>query len=142
LRRSNPSSHPLGYLSILDPKPATIVPPPDGNSTGRRTALANRIASSENPLTARVMVNRIWLHHFGQGIGPNPSDFGAMGGRPSHTELLDWLASEFVRSGWDIKAMHKLMVLSKAYQQSSAFNAVAGKEDPRDKCCGVSRGSD
>jgi hypothetical protein len=122
-----------GFLSILDPKPATIVPPVDGNSTGRRTALANWIASPENPLTARVMVNRIWLHHFGQGIAPEPSDFGAMGGRPSHAELLDWLASEFVRSGWDMKAMHKLIVLSKAYQQSSAFNAVAGKEDPRDK---------
>jgi Protein of unknown function (DUF1549)/Protein of unknown function (DUF1553) len=122
-----------GFLSILDPKPATIVPPADGNSTGRRSALANWIASSENPLTARVMVNRIWLHHFGQGIAPEPSDFGAMGGRPSHAELLDWLASEFVRSGWDMKAMHKLIVLSKAYQQSSAFNAVAGKEDPRDK---------
>lgn len=122
-----------GFLSILDPKPATIVTPPGGNSTGRRTALANWIASSENPLTARVMVNRIWLHHFGQGIAPEPSDFGAMGGRPSHAELLDWLASEFVRSGWNIKAMHKLMVLSAAYRQSSAFNAAADKEDPRDK---------
>ena len=120
-----------GFLSILDPNPAKIVP--GVNSTGRRTALANWIASPENPLTARVMVNRIWLHHFGQGIAPEPSDFGAMGGRPSHPELLDWLASEFVRDGWDIKAMHKLMVLSKTYQQSSAFNEAAAKEDPRDK---------
>jgi hypothetical protein len=122
-----------GFLSILDANAATIVPPPGGNSTGRRTALANWIVSPENPLTARVMVNRIWLHHFGQGITPDPSDFGAMGGRPSHPELLDWLASEFVRGGWDIKSMHKLMVMSKTYRQSSAFNEVAAKEDPRDK---------
>ena len=73
------------------------------NSTGRRTALANWLASPENPLTARVMVNRIWSYHFGQGIAPAPSDFGLMGGTPSNPELLDWLASEFVRSGWDIK---------------------------------------
>jgi Protein of unknown function (DUF1553)/Protein of unknown function (DUF1549) len=122
-----------GFLSILDPTPAKIAPTAGGNSSGRRTALANWIASPENPLTARVMVNRIWFHHFGAGIAPEPSDFGAMGGRPSHPELLDWLASEFVRSGWDMKAMHKLMVLSKTYQQSSAFNEAAAKEDPRDK---------
>jgi hypothetical protein len=121
------------FLSIVNSNPPKIVPPPGLNSTGRRTALANWIASPENPLTARVMVNRIWFHHFGQGITPDPSDFGAMGGRPSHPELLDWLASEFIRAGWDIKAMHKLIVLSKTYQQSSAFNQVSAKADPRDK---------
>jgi hypothetical protein len=79
------------------------------------------------------MVNRIWHYHFGQGIAPAPSDFGAMGGKPTHPELLDWLASEFVQSGWDIKRMHKLMVTSNAYRQSSEFNEVAAKQDPRDK---------
>src|SRR5260221_11237498 len=79
------------------------------------------------------MVNRIWSNHFGQGIAPAPSDFGAMGGKPTHPELLDWLASKFVESGWDIKRMHRLIVTSSTYRQSSAFNAVAAREAPRDK---------
>ncbi len=122
-----------GFLSIIDPDEPKIAPPAGLNTTGRRTALANWIASPENPLTARVMVNRIWSYHFGQGIAPAPSDFGAMGGKPTHPELLDWLASEFVRSGWDIKRMHKLIVTSNTYRQSSGFNEVAAKQDPRDK---------
>ena len=120
-----------GFLSIVDPSAPKIVS--TSNSTGRRTALANWLASPENPLTARVMVNRIWSYHFGQGIAPAPSDFGLMGGRPTHPELLDWLASEFVRSGWDIKRMHKLIVTSETYRQSSAFNEASAKEDPKDK---------
>ncbi len=120
-----------GFLSIVDPSAPKIVP--TANSTGRRTALANWLASPENPLAARVMVNRIWSYHFGQGIAPSPSDFGLMGGKPSHPELLDWLASEFVRTGWDIKRMHKLIVMSNTYRESSAFNAEAAKEDPKDK---------
>jgi hypothetical protein len=122
-----------GFLSIVDPNPPKIVPPADGNSTGRRTALAKWIASPDNPLTARVMVNRIWSYHFGRGIVDTPSDFGAMGGRPSHPELLDWLASEFVNTGWDVKKMHKLIVMSNSYRQSSAYNAEAAKADPREK---------
>jgi hypothetical protein len=122
-----------GFLSIIDPSEPRIAPPPGSNSTGRRTALANWIASPQNPLTARVMVNRIWHYHFGEGIAPSPSDFGVMGGKPSHPELLDWLASEFVSSGWDIKKMHKLMVTSNTYRQSSAFNELAAKADPHDK---------
>ena len=86
---------------------------------GRRLTLAKWIASPENPLTARVMVNRIWQHHFGQGIVRTPSDFGKNGDRPSHPELLDWLAVRFVESGWDIKAMHRLMLLSNTYRQSA-----------------------
>ena len=120
-----------GFLSIVDAGMPKIVP--GANSTGRRTALANWLASPENPLTARVMVNRIWSYHFGQGIAPAPSDFGLMGGRPTNPELLDWLASEFVRTGWDMKRMHKLMVTSDTYRESSAFNAEAAKEDPRNK---------
>jgi hypothetical protein len=122
-----------GFLSILDPNPAKITPPPGGNTTGRRTALANWLTNPENPLTARVMVNRIWFHHFGQGLVDTPSDFGQMGQRPTHPELLDWLASEFVRTGWDIKRMHKLMVMSSVYRQSSAYDEAAAADDPKDK---------
>jgi Protein of unknown function (DUF1553)/Protein of unknown function (DUF1549) len=120
-----------GFLSIVDPSTPKIVP--TANSTGRRTALANWLASPTNPLTARVMVNRIWSYHFGEGIAPAPSDFGIMGGKPTNPELLDFLASEFVQTGWDIKRMQKLIVMSQTYQQSSAFNADAAKEDPKDK---------
>ncbi len=122
-----------GFLSILDPNPAKITSPSGGNTTGRRTALANWLTDPGNPLTARVMVNRIWFYHFGQGIVDTPSDFGLMGQRPTHPELLDWLASEFVRTGWDIKRMHKLIVMSNTYQQSSAFNQVAAAADPRNR---------
>ena len=121
-----------GFLTIVDANPPKIVPPPGLNSTGRRTALANWLASPQNPLTARVFVNRLWHYHFGQGIAPSPSDFGIMGGRPSNLELLDWLAADFVKSGWDIKRMQKLMVMSATYRQSSAFNAEAAKQDPSD----------
>ncbi len=120
-----------GFLSIIDANEAKIVG--TENSTGRRTALANWLASPQNPLTARVMVNRIWSYHFGQGIAPAPSDFGLMGGRPTNPELLDWLASEFVRTGWDMKRMHKLMVTSETYRQSSNFSAEAVAQDPRNK---------
>jgi mono/diheme cytochrome c family protein len=85
----------------------------------RRTALADWIASPQNPLTARVMVNRIWQGHFGTGLVETPSDFGLNGARPSHPELLDWLAGEFIRSGWSVKHMHRLIVLSATYRQIS-----------------------
>ncbi|MBM3756512.1 MAG: DUF1553 domain-containing protein [Acidobacteria bacterium] len=87
--------------------------------SGRRKVLAEWIASAGNPLTARVMVNRIWQHHFGQGIVRTPSDFGMNGDRPSHPELLDWLANEFVDKKWSIKAMHRLMLTSDTYKQST-----------------------
>jgi len=91
----------------------------------RRRALADWIGSSQNPLTARVMVNRIWQGHFGTGLAETPSDFGLNGAKPSHPELLDWLASEFIRSGWSVKRMHRLIVLSATYRQSSS----AGSEE-------------
>ena len=94
------------------------IPFVDGSS-GRRRALAEWIASPDNPLTARVMVNRLWQHHFGQGLLRTPSDVGKNGDRPSHPELLDWLAEEFGNRGWSIKAMHRLMLTSKTYQQST-----------------------
>jgi hypothetical protein len=80
-----------------------------------------------------VMVNRIWQHHFGRGIIPTPSDFGLQGQRPSHPELLDWLASEFMAEGWSIKKMHKLLLLSAAYQQSSRASAEALARDPENR---------
>ena len=126
-----------GFLSVLDPAPAQVIPTSAGSgspgSTGRRTALANIVADAKNPLTARVMVNRIWQHHFGRGIVGTPSDFGTQGEKPTHPELLDWLAGEFVRQGWSMKAMHRLIVTSRTYQQSSAHRPAAAADDPDDK---------
>ncbi len=100
------------------------------SSTGRRSALAHWIASAENPLTARVLVNRLWQHHFGRGLVATPSDFGLRGSRPTHPELLDWLASEFVAQGWSVKKMHKLMLMSAAYQQATKATPAAKEKDP------------
>ena len=94
-----------------------------------RLALADWIASPENPLTARVMVNRIWQHHFGRGIVDTASDFGLNGVRPTHPELLDWLAIEFIRSGWSIKHMHRILLNSATYQQAHQIRADAAEAD-------------
>ncbi len=118
-----------GFLSILDPKLATIPALPELESTGRRTALANWLADPNNPLTPRVMVNRIWHYHFGRGIVATPSDFGLMGESPTHPELLDWLSDEFIKSGWSIKHMHRLIMNSATYQQTSTYRADADKAD-------------
>ncbi|MBO0798367.1 MAG: DUF1549 domain-containing protein, partial [Blastocatellia bacterium] len=101
-----------GYLTILDPGPAKIATLPGCRTTGRRTALANWLATADNPLTARVMVNRIWHYHFGHGIVGTPSDFGVMREVESNRPLLDWLAATFVEKGWSIKAIHRLIMLS------------------------------
>jgi hypothetical protein len=122
-----------GLLSILDPAPAKVTPPQGFESTGRRTALANLLASPDNPLTARVIVNRLWHYHFGKGIVGNPSDFGVMGMGRSHPELLDWLADEFVKNGWSIKKMHRLMVTSATYRQSTAYREEAARLDSDNK---------
>ncbi|MGB8168756.1 MAG: PSD1 and planctomycete cytochrome C domain-containing protein [Chthoniobacteraceae bacterium] len=95
----------------------------------RRLALAEWIARPENPLTARVMVNRIWQGHFGIGLVETASDFGHNGTKPTHPELLDWLAQEFIRSGWSVKHLHKLIVLSATYRQSTQNNAAAAEKD-------------
>ncbi len=107
-----------GFLSLFTPEPATIQPP-RGNTTGRRLAFANWIASADNPWTARVIVNRIWQQHFGSGLVATPNDFGYSGARPTHPELLDWLAIEFTERGWSIKELHRLIVTSATYRQSS-----------------------
>ncbi|MGE3780554.1 MAG: DUF1553 domain-containing protein, partial [Pirellulaceae bacterium] len=109
---------PPGFLSVLDPGEAKITPI-SSHSTGRRTALAEWIASPHNPLTPRVLVNRVWQYHFGQGIVPTSSDFGHMGDAPTHPELLDWLAKWYVDQGWRLKPLHRLIVRSSAYRQSS-----------------------
>ena len=110
-----------GFLSILDPNPAVIPKPANPKTLGRRLALARWIASPENPLTARVFVNRLWQQHFGQGLVDTPNDFGLAGSRPSHPELLDWLAAEFVRGGWSVKHLHRTVVLSAAYRQAVVY---------------------
>ncbi|MCB1020931.1 MAG: DUF1549 domain-containing protein, partial [Acidobacteria bacterium] len=122
-----------GFLSVLDPAPAELHKPEGVVSTGRRSALANWLADANNPLTARVMANRIWHYHFGRGIVGTPSDFGRMGERPSHPELLDWLTSEFVSKGWSVKDMHRLIMTSRTYRQASTFNESAQAKDPFDK---------
>ena len=119
-----------GFLSAITQREPEITVRRD--STGRRSALADWIANPDNPLTARVFVNRLWQHHFGQGIVATPSDFGAAGARPSHPKLLDWLATEFVRRGWSVKQMQRLIVTSATYRQSANFNAAAARIDPED----------
>jgi mono/diheme cytochrome c family protein len=105
----------------------------DLDPKNRRRQLAEWIASVDNPLTARVAVNRIWQYHFGKGVVKTPSDFGATGDRPSHPELLDWMATEFVKRGWSWKAMHRLILLSNTYRQSSGFNERAAALDPENR---------
>ena len=114
---------PPGYVSVLDPNPA-IVHPPRPDTTGRRLALANWIASADNPWTARVLVNRIWQHHFGTGLVATSSDFGFSGSRPTHPELLDALATAFVNDGWSIRKLHRAIVCSATYRQSSHSHRV------------------
>jgi hypothetical protein len=96
----------------------------------RRTALAEWLVRADNPLTTRVIVNRLWQHHFGKGIVATPSDFGVKGEYPTHPELLDWLASQFVDRGWKLKEMHRLMVTSATYRQASKFRKEAAEIDP------------
>ncbi len=99
------------------------------NESDRRLELAKWIGSTDNPLTARVFVNRVWQHHFGRGIVSTPSDFGRNGERPTHPELLDWLASDYMEHGWTLKRLHKLIVTSYTYCQSSAVSSEAAAKD-------------
>jgi hypothetical protein len=123
-----PEEVPPGFLTALGGG-SIPEPPIEAMSTGRRKALANWIASKDNPLTARVMVNRIWQYHFGKGLVSTPSDLGHRGGLPSHPDLLDWLTTEFVDNGWSIKKLHKLIMMSSVYRESSQVSQDATDHD-------------
>ena len=136
LRRGDPVNfgdpvEPNVPLVLQNPalKPLSIVPPFPGTS-GRRLALANWLTQPNHPLTARVAVNQLWMRHFGRGIVASVSNFGRSGVAPSHPELLDWLATEFVQKGWSMKTMHRLMMTSEAYRQSSQVDAKVVAADP------------
>jgi hypothetical protein len=103
---------------------------PTGKTTGRRLALCRWLTRPENPLTSRVMVNRLWQHHFGRGIVATPSDFGVRGESPSHPELLDWLATELVAGGWRLKPIHRLIVTSATYRQAATTASRQAADDP------------
>jgi hypothetical protein len=126
-----------GSLSAIDKHNADIGAPPHGATTsGRRSVLADWLTDADNPLTARVIVNRLWQHHFGRGIVGSPSDFGVQGDPPTHPELLDWLANDFRENRWSLKAMHRLMVTSATYRQASRSSPAAVKADPDNKLFG------
>jgi hypothetical protein len=129
LRMGDPA-HPLAPVSPDVPRVIKAGYEIPNGATGRRSALANWLASPEHPLTARVMANRMWQLRFGQGIVRTPNDFGVMGDRPSNKELLDWLAAEFVSKRWSVKAMDRLIVLSNVYQQSAAPDSSKNTIDP------------
>ena len=115
-----------GFLTVATfGDPPTEIPRPNGRTSGRRLALAEWITSRDNPLTARVAVNRIWHHHFGRGIVRTLDNLGTMGDLPTHPELLDWLAVEFMNRGWSVKEMHRLLMTSEAYQLVSAHDDPA-----------------
>ncbi len=118
---------------ILEDEPETIQPHEALQTTGRRTALARWITSEDNPLTARVIVNRVWQQHFGRGLVESTSDFGHLGTPPSHPELLDWLARRFMADGWSFKKLHRLILTSATYRQSSerAMDEQLAKLDPQ-----------
>jgi mono/diheme cytochrome c family protein len=125
-----------GVPSVLSDGKTPFVPEtpwPGSPSTGRRLAFARWLTQPDHPLTARVMVNRVWMHHFGAGIVPSLGNFGKAGLPPTHPELLDWLAVEFVARGWSLKAMHRLMVTSATYRQSSAVSEPAQQVDPENR---------
>ena len=126
-----------GFVNVItNGNPPVELPPASGNTSGRRRALAEWLVSPENPLTARVIVNRIWHHHFGRGIVATLDNFGKMGELPSNPELLDWLAMEFVKRGWSIKEMHRLLMTSQAYQMASQFDDRENlAKDPDNRLC-------
>jgi mono/diheme cytochrome c family protein len=139
LRRGDPeqkeSVAEQGFLQVLATEPPQrwqIAPPKDARTSYRRRSLANWLTDVQHGagnLLARVIVNRLWQHHLGRGLVATPSDFGARGERPTHPELLDWLASELIRNGWHLKPIHKLIMASAVYREDSAFDDAKGKAD-------------
>jgi hypothetical protein len=122
-----------GVLAVLGaPGKADITRPPDaqGETSGQRLAFARWLTSHDHPLTARVMVNRLWQHHFGRGIVSTPDNFGKMGAAPTHPELLDWLAVDFMENGWSLKRLHKQIMTSATYRQNSRQTPAGNAVDP------------
>ena len=118
-----------GILSVFDPNPLPAAAITGGETTGRRTAVAQWLASADNPLTPRVIVNRVWQRLFGRGIVATPNDFGFRGAAPTHPELLDWLTVTFIEEGWSLKKLHRRILLSAAYRQSSAHDPAKAAVD-------------
>ena len=112
----------------VDVSTPAVLPPLPESSPRNRLGLARWLVDSKNPLTARVFVNRVWQMHFGEGLVRTPEDFGVQGARPTHAQLLDWLAVDFMESGWDIKRLHKMIVMSATYRQSSAWTQSAERD--------------
>lgn len=130
-----------GELSIITSNKTSVAIPNDDPAlptSGRRLAFAKWLTSGKHPLLARVLVNRVWMQHFGRGLVATPADLGVAGERPSHPELLDWLASEFVESGdaWSVKHLHRVLMLSTAYRQSSQRNTAQDTVDPDNRLLG------
>jgi len=128
------------YLTLGEPAPRRFLQivagekqKPIGPDRSGRLELADWLANPRHPLTARVMVNRIWEHHFGQGIVRTPDNFGRLGDRPTHPELLDWLASRFVEKGWSVKEMHRMILLSNSYQMGTGYDAKSALADPENR---------
>ena len=121
-----------GFPAVLVKKDPAF-PAPGKRTSLRRLTLARWLASPDHPLTARVIVNRVWQQHFGQGLVRTPSDFGIKGQPPTHPELLDWLASWFVEHGWSLKKLHRLILSSNTYRQSAKRDQVAAAKDPENK---------
>ena len=126
-----------GVPATFNPWGGTIEVTPTETSSGRRTALANWIADPRNALTARVFVNRVWAQYFGKGIVTTVSDFGRAGTKPTHPELLDYLADSFIKSGWDVKQLHRQILLSSVYRQSSDYRQDVHEADPQDQLLAV-----
>jgi mono/diheme cytochrome c family protein len=128
-----------GELHVLTAgRPAVVIPEKtEGKATtGRRLAYAKQLTDGTHPLTARVAVNRMWRHHFGRGLVKSVADFGTFGDHPSHPELLDWLADDFVQNGWKMKRLHKLIVMTTAYRQTSQRNETLNQVDPENRLLG------
>ncbi len=126
---------PGGLTVCAEPGERLQIAPQDParKTTGRRLALAQWLTGDRNPLTARVLVNRVWMNHFGRGLVNTPSDFGSLGEAPSHPQLLDWLARDLMAGGWKLKRMHKMIMTSTAYRQSSARDPRRAELDPEDR---------
>ena len=121
------------FLTLMNPEKPVVKP--TGSTTGRRTALADWIASEANPFSTRVIVNRVWQRHFGNGLVATPNDFGRLGDPPSHPELLDWLTTGFLENGWQIKPLHRLITSSATYRQTARREPMTGESitDPENR---------